>query len=208
MVSRKAHVHDDDKPRLSLPLCVLLRRRSLGKQYTSFSAARIVSDIEHLVERYGAKGIYFREDNFTLDRKRVVEFCKLLMERHIDIRWACESRVDSLDRELLELMHKAGARGFYFGVESGSQRILDELHKGITVDQIRTSFRLCNEIGFKTAASIVVGLPQETEEDLAATDALLSEIKPTMTWQNVFVGIPSSKLYRHVIDREFIRIHR
>jgi O-antigen biosynthesis protein len=173
-----------------------------GKQYTCFSAARIVSDIEHLIEHYGAKGVYFREDNFTLDRKRVVEFCKLLMDRHIDIRWACESRVDSLDNELLELMHKAGARGFYFGIESGSQRILDELHKGISVDQIRTCFRLCNEIGFNTAASVIVGLPQETDEDIAATDSLLSEIKPTVTWHNVFVGIPSSKLYRHVIDRK------
>jgi len=178
-----------------------------GKLYTCFSAARIVSDIEHLIEHYSAKGIYFREDNFTLNRKRVVEFCNLLLEKNIHIHWACESRVDNLDRDLLCLMHKAGARGFYFGVESGSQRILDDLHKGITVDQIRATFNLCHEIGFKTAASIVVGLPHETEEDLAATDALLAEIRPTMTWHNVYVGIPNSQLYRYVIEKnlyEFI----
>jgi len=178
-----------------------------GKKYTAFSAGRVVAEIEHLIANYGAKGIYFRENNFTANRKRVLEFCNLLLEKDIKIHWACESRVDSLDRNLLELMHKAGARGLYFGVESGSQRILDYVNKRITVDQIRNTFRMCHDIGIKTAASIVVGLPHETEEDLAATDKLLKEINPTMIWSNVFVGIPHSKLYRYVVDQhlfEFI----
>jgi radical SAM superfamily enzyme YgiQ (UPF0313 family) len=163
-----------------------------GKKYTAFSAGRVVAEIEYLIVHYGAKGIYFRENNFTANRKRVLEFCNLLLEKGIEIHWACESRDDSLDRNLLELMHKAGARGFYFGVESGSQRILDYVNKRITVDQIRNTFRMCHDIGFKTAASIVVGLPHETEEDLAATDKLLKEINPTMIWSNVFVGIPNN----------------
>ncbi len=178
-----------------------------GNKYTFFSAKRIVHDIEYLVENHAAKGIYFREDNFTFNRKRVFEFCNLLLERGVNIHWACESRVDNLDQELLNLMYKAGARGFYFGVESGSQKMLDFLNKGITVNQIRKIFALCHNIGFKTAASVVVGVPQETEEDVVATEMLLEEIKPSFIWHNVFVGIPNSKLYKYVIDHnlyEFI----
>lgn len=171
-----------------------------GRQYTYFSASRLVHDIEFLVQQYGVKGIYFREDNFTLNRKRLLEFCNLLLEKKLDISWACETRVNTIDRETITLMHQSGARAFYFGVESGSQRILDFLKKGITVDQIRDAFALCQETGIKTAASVIIGVPSETNEDWVKTERLLNEIKPTVIWHNVFVGIPNSELYRYVLD--------
>jgi len=173
-----------------------------GKEYAYFSADRIVSEIEYLIEHHGAKGIYFREDNFTLNKKRLKTFCNLLLKKGINIAWACETRVDTLDKETVELMSRAGACGFYLGVESGSQRILDFLNKDITVDQTRDAFKLCQEFGIKTAASLVVGVPTETEKDLTATHELLKEIKPTITWYNVFVGIPDSELYQYVIDNK------
>lgn len=178
-----------------------------GKKYTYFSAERIVSDIEYLVEHYGAKGIYFREDNFTLNKQRLTRFCNLLIEKGIKIPWVCESRVSNLTRELVELMARAGAKGFYLGVESGSQRILDFLHKDITVEQIKNTFKWCSEFNIKTAASIIIGVPCETEADRRQTSELLKLIKPTVTWPNIFVGIPDSILYRHALKNrlyEFI----
>ena len=178
-----------------------------GKRYTCFSADRIVADIEHVMSRCGAKGIYFREDNFTLDTKRLRRFCELMIEKGIRIPWVCESRVSTLTRELVELMVRAGLRGFYFGVESGSQRMLDFMKKGIAVEQTENAFKWCHELGVKSAASIVVGVPTETAEDLTATQQLLNRICPVVTWKNVFVGIPDSPLYRHVLENrayEFI----
>jgi len=166
-----------------------------GKKYTYFSAERIVSDIEYLIEHYGARGIYFREDNFTLNQTRLRKFCNLLIERAIKIPWVCESRVSNLSRDLVELMSRAGAKGFYFGVESGSQRILDFLRKDITVEQIKNAFKWCQEFNIKTAASVIVGVPGETDLDLRQTHELLRKIVPTVTWFNVFVGIPDSELY-------------
>jgi glycosyltransferase involved in cell wall biosynthesis/radical SAM superfamily enzyme YgiQ (UPF0313 family) len=171
-----------------------------GKRYTCFSAERIVSDIEHLTQTYGAKGIYFREDNFTLDERRLRRFCEFMIDRGLRIPWVCESRVSTLTRELVGLMVRAGLRGFYFGVESGSQRVLNSLQKGITVEQTENAFRWCQEYGVKTAASIVIGVPGESSADLAATAQLLQRISPTITWRNVFVGIPESRLYRHVLQ--------
>jgi radical SAM superfamily enzyme YgiQ (UPF0313 family)/glycosyltransferase involved in cell wall biosynthesis/2-polyprenyl-3-methyl-5-hydroxy-6-metoxy-1,4-benzoquinol methylase len=172
----------------------------LGRKYTYFSAERIVADIQYLIENYRVKGIYFREDNFTLNRERLKRFCTLLIEKNLHIQWACESRVSTLDREILELMAKAGLCGFYFGVESGSQRILDMLQKNITVQQIKDAFRLCNEYNIKAAASVIVGVPDEKDSDLRQTNDLLRQINPTVVWPNVFVGIPDSELYRFALN--------
>lgn len=175
-----------------------------GKRYTYFSAERVVADIEHVIREHGAQGIYFREDNFTLKRDRLVRFCELLIEREIRIPWVCESRVSNLDRDLIALMARAGAVGFYFGVESGSQRLLDFMKKGITVQQIRNAFQWCHEFDIKTAASVIVGVPSETEEDLSLTKSLLDEIKPTITWFNIFTGIPHSELLDYAISNNYV----
>jgi len=171
-----------------------------GKKYTYFSAERIVADIEYLIEHYGVKGIYFREDNFTLNKERLKKFCNLIIEKGIKVSWACESRVSNLDRDIIELMSRAGLKGFYFGVESGSQRMLNLLQKGITVEQIRNAFCWCHEFGVKAIASTIVGVPGETQSDRQETKQLLKEINPDATWFNVFVGIPNSKLYRFALD--------
>jgi radical SAM superfamily enzyme YgiQ (UPF0313 family) len=157
-----------------------------GKTYTYFGAERIVSDIEHVVKYHGAKGIYFREDNFTLNERRLVEYCNLLVSRGVRIPWACETRVSSLNRETVKLMAEAGVCGFYIGVESGCQRILDFLKKDITVEETRDAFELCHEFGIRTAASVVVGVPGETEAELSQTMRWLEVIKPTITWFKAF----------------------
>ncbi len=110
-----------------------------GKGYTYFSADRIISEIEYLIKNFSAKGIYFREDHFTLNLERTEEFCEKLIEKGINIHWACETRVDRMSEELIKLMSAAGRRAVYLGVESGSQRILDMLNKKITVEQIENS---------------------------------------------------------------------
>jgi len=173
-----------------------------GRRYTCFSARRVVADIEHVVKHHGAKGIYFREDNFTLNKDRLYEFCNLMIEKGINVPWVCETRASSLDRETVELMARAGAKGAYIGVESGSQRLLDFMHKAIKLEDIRRAFQLCQEFGINTAASIIVGVPTETQQDLQMTMELLKDINPTVTWFNVFVGIPKSNLYRYVLENK------
>ncbi len=174
-----------------------------GRKYAAFSAERVVDDIEHLVSRYGARGIYFREDNFTFNKKRALEISRLLRQKDLGVEWACESRVDSLDREFLEKMHIAGLRGLFLGVESGVQRILDFLNKGITLEQTRRVFRWCREIGIKTAASFIVGVPTETDDELEQTVCFSREIRPDITWFSVFAGIPYSRLYRYAAANDF-----
>lgn len=172
-----------------------------GKKYTRFSANRIISEIEYLIKDFGAKGIYFREDNFTLDYERVSKFCTEIMRKNIKIHWACETRVDTLvNEELVKLMSTAGCRALYLGVESGSQRILDILNKNINVSQIKKVIKLCNKYKIKTYCSLITGVPGETYEDYLLTEDLMREINPGLYNYIVFVGIPNSKLYRYCMD--------
>lgn len=173
-----------------------------GHAYTYFSAERIVEEVEFLVKKYGAKGIYFREDNFTVDKDRVTDFCQLILSKSIPIKWVCETRIDMLTEDLLKLMYQAGCRGLYIGVESGSQRILDFLKKGISVEQIKEVFSWCQQIGIKTYASCIVGVPIETKKDARLTHELMNQIKPDVTGYNIFVGIPRSELYDYVLENK------
>lgn len=173
-----------------------------GKQYTCFSAQRIVEDIRYLVKKYNAKAVYFREDNFTLNKKRIIDFCNELLHKGIKVKWMCETRVDTLDRELIALMYKAGCEAFYIGVESGSQRLLDLMKKGITIEQIEEVFSWCNEIGVKTYASFVIGIPTETAEEREQTIDFSARIRATTCGFNIFVGIPKSELYQYTLDNK------
>lgn len=178
-----------------------------GRKYRCFSAQRIIEEIKYLVEKYNVKGIYFREDNFTLNKNRVIEFCEGLLSQSLNIKWVCETRVDTLSYELLELMGKSGCKGLYFGVESGSQRMLNFMKKGITIEQVEKVFNWCNKLDIETHASFVVGVPTETAEERKKTIEFSKKIKATTCGFNVFVGIPKSELYDYVLDKrlyEFI----
>ncbi|NIO15992.1 MAG: radical SAM protein [Deltaproteobacteria bacterium] len=172
-----------------------------GRRYTSFSALRIVEEIEYLVREYGARGIYFREDNFTLDGKRVSDFCSKLRKKNIDISWACETRVDTLtDEGLVEEMSRSGCGAVYLGVESGSQRILDMLNKKITIEQIEKAVCLATKYNIRAYCSLITGVPGETYEDFLLTKKLIDDLKPYSYSFGVFVGIPNSPLYRHILE--------
>jgi radical SAM superfamily enzyme YgiQ (UPF0313 family)/CMP-N-acetylneuraminic acid synthetase len=173
--------------------------RFSGRQYRFFSAKKIVDEIQHLKLAYNVDGIYFREDNFTALRKRLKDFCELMIERKLNnLFWACESRVDGADRKTLALMYKAGCRGLYVGVESGSQRVLDNIKKGITVEQIKEFFKDCRDIGIRTYATFCFGTPGETEEDRQETERIIDIIKPTYCDRFVYIGIPRSEFYDYI----------
>lgn len=173
-----------------------------GRRYKCFSADRVLDDIQYLVREHNAKGIYFREDNFTANHKRVTEFCEQLIRKGIQIKWMCETRVDSLSRELLELMQRSGCTGLYLGLESGSQRLLDFMKKGITLEQSENVIRWCNGLGIHTLASFIVGVPTETEEERQITIDFAKLLTPTTAGFNIFVGIPRSPLYDYVLKNQ------
>ncbi len=169
-----------------------------GRTFRYMSAARIVNDIEYMQKHYGARCIYFREDHFTLNKKRIIEFCELLLKKNIEIDWMCETRADQLgDPDYQALMARAGCKVFYIGVESGSPRMLEFFKKGETVEQFIQAFDIAHKVGIKTYGSFIVGAPTETADDLSNTHKLIDRIKPDHVGLNVYIGLPGSELYEY-----------
>ena len=172
-----------------------------GKRYTYQSPDRIIAEIEYLVKDFGAKGVYFREDHFTLNLQRTHEFCEKLIAKKLNIWWGCETRVDVLSEEMLKQMSAAGCRAVYLGVESGSQRMLDILNKNITVEQIENAIIWSKKCNIKVYCSLITGIPGETYEDYLKTKKLMMRLKPDVYSFGIFVGIPTSPLYDNVIKK-------
>ena len=158
-----------------------------GRLWRGNSAERIIEDIEYLRRQYNIGGVYFREDCFTSDKARVVKFCELLLQKKIDIVWACETRVDAAsDENFVEFIARAGCRGFYIGAESGSQRMLDHYHKDATVEQAVKTCENAKKHGIAIAMSIIVAHPNETWKDRWATFDLIRSTTPEIVFSNPY----------------------
>jgi radical SAM superfamily enzyme YgiQ (UPF0313 family) len=167
----------------------------------SFSPTRVVDEVEHLVNNYGSNGVYFIGDNFTIYKDKTVEICELLKKRKVNVEWVCDTRVDLVSRELLKKMRDAGCRTIWFGVESGSPRILKEINKGITLEQAIYAFKLCREVGIRTACSFLLGTPGETVEDMEASLKFAKRLDPDWCQFNIYIACPGSKFYDEVVQK-------
>ena len=158
-----------------------------GVLWTSQSPERVVDDIEYIQKTYNPAGVYFREDIFTANKKRVVEICELLLKRNIKMAWACETRVDlGSEESFIKLMARAGCKGIYVGAESGSQRMLDFYNKQIQVKQIVDTCRHARKYDIVVAMSLIVDHPRETWRDKFDTWKLVKLTRPEIVWRNPY----------------------
>jgi len=175
-------------------------RKLWGNICRAFTPQRVVGEIKDLQSRYGTKGIYFINDNFTLRRKETLELCNLMVKEKLDLEWVCDTRVDLVDQELLEAMNKAGCKTIWFGVESGSQRILQRIGRNTTLEQIENAFKLCRKNGMQTACSFMLGVPDETLKEMEASLRFAKKLDPDWCIFNIFIANPDSRLYQEVLD--------
>jgi radical SAM superfamily enzyme YgiQ (UPF0313 family) len=135
------------------------------------SPENVVSEIEYLVNNHGVKEIHFVDDSLTQKREHVEKICNLIIEKNIKVSWATPNgiRADRVDKELLLLMKKSGCYLVYFGVESANPKILKQMKKSETIDDIKKAITLANEIGLITDAYFIFGLPGETKETIEET---------------------------------------
>ena len=135
------------------------------------SPARMIADMRRVRETYGISSFELVHDMFTVDRKRVVAFCEALLESGEQFVWGCSARTDCIDEELIALMARAGCRGIFFGIESGSPRMQTIIDKGLELNDSADRVRSCDRHGINTAVSLMAGFPEETMEDLRSTAA-------------------------------------
>ena len=173
-----------------------LRKLAGPGHYVRYRSAEGAADeLELLKRNYHIDAFYIIDDTFSADIGRAIDFCEELISRKLDLLWACTTRVNQTTDELLIKMKKSGCVQVDFGIESGSEECLKRVKKGINLSQIREAFEICQRIGMRTFANILVNIPGETEEDLRKTVELLDELKPSICSINVLTPYLGTDVY-------------
>lgn len=147
-----------------------------GRKLRKRSVDNVIEELKDCVNNYGIKDFFFRADTFTMDKGYVKRLCEEIKANRLDISWVANSRTDTVDEELLEMMKDAGCWLIAFGIESGNEEIQKKIKKGATSKEARRSIALCGKAGIKTLGFFMIGFPWETEETLLDTYNLMKEL--------------------------------
>ena len=165
------------------------------------SPESVVREIEECVNKHNIKNFYFRADTFTWDKDWVIKLCKLIIDKKLDIRWNCNSRVSTIDEERLQWMKKAGCWLIGFGIETGSNEGLRKIKKGTTIEQAEEALRLCKMYKMKTYLFFVIGLPWETKKDVEDTINFAKKLRGDFAEFNMAFPYPGTEFYQMGIEQ-------
>ena len=182
--------------------CIFCDVRKTRYRYRSPSG--ILEEMKYWVEQ-GVNEFYIQDDNFAINRKRTIELCRLLINEDMDIKYKISSRVDYIDDEIAEYLKKSGCNMIVFGVESGCQRILNYLQKGITTQETKKAFQSAHKFGIGCGANIIIGVPSETRQDMDMTMNLIKEIKPDHFHCSICTPMPKTYLYNKLMLEGLIK---
>ena len=166
-----------------------------GKTVRFRSAENVLAEIKEVVGKYGIKGVSFRDDTFTLNKTRLYQMLRGL--QFLDVKWRCITRVDQVDERTLMAMKDAGCVEIVYGIESGSQKILNNLLKGTTVEQNAKVIDLTKQVGIPCKAAFIVGSPGETWETVNETLRFVEEHTPLKAILCTFTPYPGSSVWEN-----------
>lgn len=172
------------------------------------SIDNVIREIKLVIDTYGTRQFTFKDDSFTVNRKRVLEFCDRLIEENIRINWECNTRVDHIDEELLRKMKVAGCNGIKVGIETGSERVLKLLNKRTILSQCREAAKLFKKVGIYWTGYFMMCIPSETKEEVYQTLNFMKELKPDFASFSVYEPYPGTALFKIGIERGLIQNER
>jgi len=181
------------------------------RKWRCMDAERVLENASELTEKYHLTGINFVGDNFCVNPQRVRSICKGILERGLQLRWHMDIRIDTflqLDDQLLDLLKRSGCHRLTFGVESGSQRVLDYIKKDIRAEDVLKAHKRARSYGFAVSYHFMVGFPDETRKDILLTLRLIRRLLRNDDVQifgpSIYVPYPGTPLYLRSIERGFI----
>ena len=176
-----------------------------GKRLRKRSVEGVLKEIEYDMDRFGIRDFFFWAETFVVDKEYIRELCSGILERGMSISWTSNSRVDTVDGPLLKLMEKSGCWMISYGIESGSQKVLDEANKGIKVEQAYEAVKYAKEAGIKTVGHFILGLPGETEETMKHTIEYAKRLGLDLAQFYCAVPFPGSRLYDRALNEGWIK---
>jgi len=168
-----------------------------GKKIRFKSAGSVLEELE-IIQKLGYREVFFRDEVFTVSKKRTLEICEGILKKDLDLTWICSARIGSIDRETMKMMKKSGCHLIRFGVESGVQEILDNIKKDIRLEQIEETFKWIHELKLDAHAHLMIGMPGETAETIKQTVKFVKKIDPTIATFGICTPVPGTELFEAV----------
>ncbi|PUA34297.1 MAG: B12-binding domain-containing radical SAM protein [Candidatus Terraquivivens tikiterensis] len=171
--------------------------RLFGGYWRGRSPENVLEEIKILYDRYGIRNIEFLDDTFTFDQERAERICNEIIKEGLDISWGASSRVDTLSKELVERMKKAGCWIVFLGIESGSQKILDAIGKRITLGQIKMAVKILKDAGIQVLGSFIIGFLEDTKETIKETIRFAKSLDLDYAEFSILTPYPGTPVYEY-----------
>jgi len=181
--------------------CAWCSSEVFGHTHRQRSARDVVDEMLMLKERYSPDIMWISDDVLTINKKWTQDFIREVKARNAQHPYECLSRVDLVDRQILKGLSETGCFRIWYGAESGSQKVLDSMRKGTTVEQVREAARITQELGMQAGFFILLGYPDETTADIRATIDFLKETRPDVVGTSVAFPIKGTEFYERVANR-------
>lgn len=187
--------------------CQPTLRMIFGDRVRFRSPENIVSELQQVKEVYNPDGVMWLDDTFLLNKRWMRRLCDLMIDADLDLIWGCNVRADRADEDILAYMQRAGLRIVHVGIESASQRVLDDIyHKGITIEQVENTVGVAHNLGLHVRGYFMLGAPTETEQELWDTVEFANRLPLDDVSFSITTPLPHTHLYeetRHLIDSDF-----
>jgi anaerobic magnesium-protoporphyrin IX monomethyl ester cyclase len=166
-----------------------------GRKVRLRKPEKVVDEIEEMINKFGAKELYFDDDTFGAIPEHAISICNEILKRKIKIPWICMGRVDRINDKVLQKLSESGCRVIKYGVESGSAEILKNIKKGITPEQIEKAFTLTKKHKIQSYATVIFGLPGETKETIKETVKFVNRINPDFVQFSIATPYPGTEFF-------------
>ena len=206
--SRALNLHISRGCPFSCSFCQPTLKMMFGRKLRYRAPDLVVEEIRQLFQKYKIREYFFHDDIFTVNhdwlRELVLKINRAGLRR--GFRYVVNSRVDTFDEEVAELLKEMGVYYVLFGLESGSQTVLDQLKKGTTIEQSFQAFELCRKFGFRTHAYILLAGPGESKETLKLTEKMLEELRPDTVHISICTPLPGTSLEKEAREQGLINL--
>ncbi len=179
-------------------MCTFCDRSVFGNRCRFFSAEYVIDMIKLLYDKYNIREISIEDDTFLLHKKRLIKICSNIIKNDINISWTCNGRVDAVNYDTLKLMKESGCWQIGYGIESGSQKILDSCKKNITIEQTKNAVKLSHKIGIEAKGFFIIGFPEDTKDTIRETINLALNLPFSDVTVTKLTPFPGTEIYRKI----------
>ena len=178
--------------------CIFCLQIMYRGKYRKKSVSKLITEVDYAIQELRVENGYFYDLEFTLDKDLVNKLCDHLIERKYNFSWTCQTRADSVNPQILKKMKEAGCKIIHFGVETGSEKILELINKKITLQEIEKGIEMSKRAGIETACFFMFGFPGETEADFLKTINLAKRLNPTYASFHVATPYPGTEFFNYL----------